>query len=287
MRAPSSQDQEAALDALFRKARTEPCPEHVLRVKQQLHALAREVETPRGRSGNGAIAACLAVGVAGLSLGLGVLLGPRESSAGFGASSPEPVVVAAPVASLEAPEIRDAVPVEDLAPAEEAPLAEPASVVASAPKTAQPGEQRPAIARTEPAKTIVAEPRVNVEASHEATTTTKTADDEPAGASAATTDEAARKEGEASFLRRAKVALPTDPARALRLTDEHPTVYPRGVLLQEREVIAIEALIRLGRTDDARARAASFRSRYPSSVYHGHLDDRIERLLNSTNDARR
>ena len=285
MRAPSSQDQEAALDALFRKARTEPGPEHVLRVKQQLHALAREVETPRGRSGNGAIAACLAVGVAGLSLGLGVLLGPRESGAGFGASSPEPVVVAAPVESLEAPEIRDAVPVEDLAPAEEAPLAEPASVVASAPKTAQPVEQRPAIARTEPAKAVVAEPRVNVEASHAAPT--KTADDEPAGASAATTDEAARKEGEASFLRRAKVALPTDPALALRLTDEHPTVYPRGVLLQEREVIAIEALIRLGRTDDARARAASFRSRYPSSVYHGHLDDRIERLLSSTNDARR
>jgi hypothetical protein len=44
------------------------------------------------------------------------------------------------------------------------------------------------------------------------------------------------------------------------------------VLAQEREVIAIEALKRLGRSDEAARRAADFARRYPGSAYRKKLD---------------
>ena len=63
--------------------------------------------------------------------------------------------------------------------------------------------------------------------------------------------------------------------RALEITSEHRRRHPNGVLGQEREVIAIEALVRLGRTADARAAADRFRASFPTS---GHLL-RIDSLL--------
>jgi hypothetical protein len=38
-------------------------------------------------------------------------------------------------------------------------------------------------------------------------------------------------------------------------------------LAQEREVIAIEALSKLGRADDARSRAGRFEQQYPNSAH--------------------
>ncbi len=284
MGVPSSQDQEA-LDALFRKARAEPSAEHLHRVKQRLHALAVEGETPRGHSGSGAVVACLAV------IGCSLLLGPRESVVVHGAApsgrtsaaiaSESPMVPEVPEVP-DMPVVVDAVPVEALALAREEPRADPARVV-PAERDGALRDRRPARGGVEPARAVVAKQAVDVESSR---MVVPSAENEAESAPPPVA-EVARAEGEASFLRRAKVALATDPAQALRLTDEHPVRYPRGVLLQEREVIAIEALIRLGRASDARARAASFRSRYPMSAHHGHLDDQIERLLGgSTNDAR-
>ena len=65
------------------------------------------------------------------------------------------------------------------------------------------------------------------------------------------------------------------PDRALALAADHARAYPKGALAQEREVIAIEALVAQGRSTEARSRAASFRSAYPSSAHLG----RIERLV--------
>ena len=65
------------------------------------------------------------------------------------------------------------------------------------------------------------------------------------------------------------------PDKALATTAEHERAHPRGALAQEREVIAIEALVALGRRDEARRRAASFHRVYPGSS-HG---DRIDRLV--------
>ena len=64
-------------------------------------------------------------------------------------------------------------------------------------------------------------------------------------------------------------------ARALEITSEHRRAHPNGVLVQEREVIAIEALVRLGREAEARAAADRFRAAFPTS---GHLL-RVDSLL--------
>lgn len=77
---------------------------------------------------------------------------------------------------------------------------------------------------------------------------------------------------EDQLLERARRALSSDPGRALALTKEHARAYPRGVLAQEREVIAIEALKRLGRAGEADSRRGTFEERYPQSAHRRNLD---------------
>lgn len=72
---------------------------------------------------------------------------------------------------------------------------------------------------------------------------------------------------EIELLRAARTALRSDPARALALTDDHRRRFAAGVLGQEREVIAVEALARLGRSEDAKRRAATFRQTFPNSAH--------------------
>ena len=75
------------------------------------------------------------------------------------------------------------------------------------------------------------------------------------------------KPDEAALLEQARRALATDPQRALAITRRHQALYPHGVLVQEREVIAIEALRRLGREGQALDRANSFEQSYPDSAH--------------------
>ena len=82
----------------------------------------------------------------------------------------------------------------------------------------------------------------------------------------------ARVAGEARLLERAQAALDGKPAEALRLSREHEARFPRGALVQEREVIAIEALRRLGHTAAAQARAAQFERRFHGSVHAPRLE---------------
>jgi hypothetical protein len=72
---------------------------------------------------------------------------------------------------------------------------------------------------------------------------------------------------EAALLRQAQSALRSDPARALALAREHQRRFPRGTLAQEREVIAIDALSRLGRSGEAGKRAKEFETQYPGSAH--------------------
>lgn len=76
-----------------------------------------------------------------------------------------------------------------------------------------------------------------------------------------------RSLNEAELLERARRALTSDPARALALTRLHQAQFPRGALAQEREVIAIDALRRLGRGDEAGQRASRFGQQYPGSAH--------------------
>lgn len=58
-----------------------------------------------------------------------------------------------------------------------------------------------------------------------------------------------------------------DPARALQLANEGHAKFPRGVFGQEREIIAIQALQKLGRTDEAKRRSDAFVAAHPESMY--------------------
>ena len=72
---------------------------------------------------------------------------------------------------------------------------------------------------------------------------------------------------ESAIVTRARAASASNPALTLALVDEHAKRFPRGELTQEREYLRISALRRLGRTDEARARARSYLTTFPSSPY--------------------
>jgi hypothetical protein len=70
---------------------------------------------------------------------------------------------------------------------------------------------------------------------------------------------------ERSLLDRARTELGQDAQAALRLAREHEQSFPAGALREEREALAIRALINLGRHDEAQARMLAFRAAFPQS----------------------
>lgn len=77
---------------------------------------------------------------------------------------------------------------------------------------------------------------------------------------------------EADLLEQARAAMKSDPGRALQRANEHAARYPRGVLVQEREVIAIQALRQLGRNAEAERRATAFAKAFPGSAFQHKLN---------------
>lgn len=78
---------------------------------------------------------------------------------------------------------------------------------------------------------------------------------------------------ESQLLDAARGALASNPSRALSLARRHAQLFPNGVLVQEREVIAIEALKRQGKGGAAQERAQSFDRKYPNSPHKPKLDE--------------
>lgn len=84
---------------------------------------------------------------------------------------------------------------------------------------------------------------------------------------------APRPPSESSLVAREQSALQQgDPSAALAAAAEHAKAYPNGSLSQERELFAIDALLRLGRREEAEQRAARFRARWPDSVHLRRID---------------
>lgn len=81
---------------------------------------------------------------------------------------------------------------------------------------------------------------------------------------------------ELSVLHQAQAALRRNPAEALALSARHAREFPGGALAQEREVIAIDALLRLGRIDEGTARAQRFTARYPGSAHAQRVDQLLK-----------
>ena len=72
---------------------------------------------------------------------------------------------------------------------------------------------------------------------------------------------------ERALLDPARTALGrSDGASALGAVRKHESQFASGKLAEEREAIAVQALVISHRMDEARARAAEFQQRYPGSV---------------------
>ncbi len=76
----------------------------------------------------------------------------------------------------------------------------------------------------------------------------------------------AEPETELRAMQRAQDALRSNPSEALAICNQSAQLFPRGMLGQERELIAIEALKNMGRTDEAHRRAAQFTKAFPKST---------------------
>jgi hypothetical protein len=76
---------------------------------------------------------------------------------------------------------------------------------------------------------------------------------------------------EIQLLERARQLLSVDPNRAMATLDEHRLEFGSGTLMLERQFLEVEALLRLGRRDQAIARAADLRARAPGSLYERRL----------------
>jgi len=66
-----------------------------------------------------------------------------------------------------------------------------------------------------------------------------------------------------------------EPALVLSQTEQHRAQFPRGKLAEEREAMAIRALLSLGRVDEARARAQAFHLAHPNSFLLPAIDSAL------------
>ncbi len=128
----------------------------------------------------------------------------------------------------------------------------------------------PSAARWMEAPSMVPSPGRNAASASEATAPSEPGSSLPSVPRAR--DQQASGPKEAVLLDQARGALDRDPRRALALTEEHRRRFPSGALAQEREVIAIEALSRLGQTAEAKSRGSDFARRYPGSAHQQKIE---------------
>jgi len=102
----------------------------------------------------------------------------------------------------------------------------------------------------------------------------------PPQAAAPSAAEPSRLREEAALLANAEAALAGNPLEALRLANEHRRRFNNGVMSEEREVIAIDALLRLSRRSEAEDRARAFEAMHSTESGSVH-SRRIRRLLQS------
>jgi hypothetical protein len=84
---------------------------------------------------------------------------------------------------------------------------------------------------------------------------------------------------ERGLLEMARTALARGQAEdALQALERHAASFPRGRLAEEREVLAIQSLVALGRPADAKARASRFRHLFPTSILQPAVDAALETI---------
>lgn len=204
----------------------------------------------------------------GLSLGkLGVLTAVLAASIGGAAwwftSRPAPNETPAPNEAPGKPEPAKPPPAEPSSPSEAAKDTVPS------PKSANAGES--------------AQPTANEsEDPGPSTTAGKRARDRASPKPKAVPSSPTRVKGsgglsEAELVARARDAVDADPAHALELTETHRERFAEGMLVQERELVAIEALMELDRNAAAQQRAKAFLQKHTGSAHA----EAVRRMLQS------
>jgi hypothetical protein len=80
-------------------------------------------------------------------------------------------------------------------------------------------------------------------------------------------------DGERLLIEQASAAVARGKGEdALTACDAHSRKFPSGQLAEERESLAIRALVLLGRRDEASVRATQFKARYPDSLLSDVVD---------------
>jgi RNA polymerase sigma-70 factor (ECF subfamily) len=82
---------------------------------------------------------------------------------------------------------------------------------------------------------------------------------------------------ELALVARGRAELAADPASALRALEEHARRFPNGKLTIERELLALDALERLGRSSEARVRATRLLSRARGTIYEDRVRAHVDR----------
>ena len=83
---------------------------------------------------------------------------------------------------------------------------------------------------------------------------------------------------EATMLERARASLDRDPSASLAELDAHAARFPSGALRIERELLAVDALTRAGRRDEARLRAEALLPAAGGTIYEPRLRSLLEKL---------
>jgi hypothetical protein len=85
---------------------------------------------------------------------------------------------------------------------------------------------------------------------------------------------------EAMMLEKARAALDHDPNAALAMLDAHRAEFPAGTLTMERELVAVDALSRIGRVADARSRGGALLEQARGSIYEARVRALLDGLAN-------
>lgn len=198
--------------------------------------------------------------------------------------TPEPTPAradAVPVVAQQVPPTAEAVPSPDspgavVAARVVAPAGEPAATLA-ADRAPMQGASTAGVQVAAVARSSAPSRRTEHRAAETVRSVSRASADQAQVGETAAADEATMGRGtsrrqqvsEIELLRSARSALAARPREAYRLTEEHRSLYPRGVFTQERDALAVEALQRAGDLKLARDLAEAFVKHYPSSP-HAH-----------------
>lgn len=227
------------------------------------------------------------IGLTGVALGFGVLgaLGyqwMKSDSASVerpSISAPAPTPAPAPHAPIMPSTASTPVPTEaiEAQPDSEPHRREEPPRVKRAPRPAPYGTEPPHRAEENSPGAAELEPaRADETAATRATSLAKPEDAEPTAQAPALPP----PPSEELLLLKARSSASRQPSEALRLLDEHAARFPSGLLVPEREVLAIEVLRSLNRGAEADRRLQRFKARYPQSIH-------LRRIEQSGSDQKR